>query len=231
MAGKVVIFDADHTLYSIEPEHAYEEMFKYLAKVLKEEKSVVERAWREHVKNIMNSKHAKDPEKRSRRYSLYILLGQFGITNESEIERITHDALDIFWSTVLESLRPARDLKKVINTLKKDHILCVASDEFMDVLESKLNKAIPGWRNIFKLVITPEITKTMKPSRKYYSIILKKLNVKPEECVVVGDDWERDLMPAKQLGMKTILVNEKREGNPDAIISEFKEVMGVIKNI
>ncbi len=232
MSVKVVIFDADHTLYTTDTSHAYDEMFRYLAKVLKEEKSVVERVWREHVRNILNSKDAKNPEKRSRYYSLYIVLGQFGVTHEDGVERIMEEALSIFWEGILSTLSPAvPELERFIKKLAEKYVLCIASDEFMDMLELKLDKALPSWRGIFRMVVTPEKTGTMKPSRKFYRIIMEELNVKPEECVVVGDDWERDLKPAKQLGMKTVLVSAEKKGSPDGWVQKLDELEKMIEKM
>jgi putative hydrolase of the HAD superfamily len=227
---KVVIFDADHTLYDIDTSHAYEDMFRYLAKVLRGEKSVIERTWREHVRNILNSRDAKNPEKRKRRYSLYILLGQFNITDDKTMEEIMEHALEIFWSGVLETLEPKKNMRDVLKELKNDSVLCVASDEFKDVLKPKLEKALPEWKDIFALVVTPEDTGTMKPSRKYYSTIIKRLGVDAKSCVVVGDSWERDLKPAKELGIKTVLIGKQKHGNPDAVIETLDELMDVIKS-
>ena len=36
---------------------------------------------------------------------------------------------------------------------------------------------------------------------------MKKLNLHPEEILFVGDSLTRDIIPAKKLGMKTLLVN------------------------
>ena len=231
MGIEVVIFDADHTLYDIDTSYAYDDMFRYLAKALREEKSVIERAWREHVKNILNSKDARNPEKRRREYSLYVLLGQFNITDDRRVEEITENALEIFWSGVLESITPKEGVMDILKQLKDEFALCIASDEFLEFLEWKLDSTLPGWRDIFTLVITPEQTGTMKPSRKYYSIVLKKFGVKPESCVVVGDSWKRDLKPAMELGLKTVLLSEKKEGKPDAMIESFGELQSVIKGL
>ncbi len=229
---KVIIFDADHTLYSFDAGDAYDDMFSYLARVLNEEKTVVERVWREHINNILNSKDAKNPEKRSRYYSLFIVLGQFGLVDDDGMERVMEEALAIFWRRVLATISPAvPNLENFLSSLASRYTLCIASDEFRDFLELKLDRVVPLWRDIFRVVVTPENTGTMKPSRKYYRHVLKNLDVKPEECVVVGDSWERDLKPAKELGMKTVLIAEKEKGNPDAHINALDDLENVLEKL
>ncbi|MDD3614304.1 MAG: HAD hydrolase-like protein [Candidatus Pacebacteria bacterium] len=46
-----------------------------------------------------------------------------------------------------------------------------------------------------------------KPSINILKYILKKYSLKPEECLMIGDDVCADLMPAKILGMKTVLIS------------------------
>ena len=45
-----------------------------------------------------------------------------------------------------------------------------------------------------------------KPDARYYEEIVKAMGVEPEACIMVGDRIDKDIIPAKQLGMKTILI-------------------------
>lgn len=49
-----------------------------------------------------------------------------------------------------------------------------------------------------------------KPNPEIYRLAIKKLGVKPQECIFV-DDLERNLVPAKKLKMKTVLCNSPRK--------------------
>ncbi len=46
----------------------------------------------------------------------------------------------------------------------------------------------------------------IKPEKKIYEIALEKTNSNPEECLFI-DDQERVLIPAREMGMKTIRFN------------------------
>lgn len=48
-----------------------------------------------------------------------------------------------------------------------------------------------------------------KPSQKFYQKILKALNAKPEECVMIGDKLHADVYGANVAGIHTILVTPK----------------------
>lgn len=43
-----------------------------------------------------------------------------------------------------------------------------------------------------------------KPDPEIFRIALRRLDVEPAEAVFIGDSFERDIMPARQLGMQTI---------------------------
>jgi len=60
-----------------------------------------------------------------------------------------------------------------------------------------------------------------KPSIDLLEIILNDNNIDKEDCVVVGDDIIKDHMPAKLLGIKTVLYSKF----VDNIISDFKELL------
>ena len=59
----------------------------------------------------------------------------------------------------------------------------------------------------FELFTTYEDYSFCKPSLEYYKQIMKKLALKGEECVMVGNDVGEDMIAAK-LGMKTFLLTD-----------------------
>ena len=45
-----------------------------------------------------------------------------------------------------------------------------------------------------------------KPNLKYYEELLERHNLKPEECIMVGNDVEEDMIPTEKLGMRGFLL-------------------------
>uniref|UniRef100_A0A7C4TCK4 HAD family hydrolase n=1 Tax=candidate division WOR-3 bacterium TaxID=2052148 RepID=A0A7C4TCK4_UNCW3 len=58
--------------------------------------------------------------------------------------------------------------------------------------------------HIFDEVVTFEDTYKRKPDAAPFRTILERLNVQPEEALMVGDWAERDIIGAKLIGMKTV---------------------------
>lgn len=62
-------------------------------------------------------------------------------------------------------------------------------------------------RSDFELYTTYENSCHSKPNLDYYRDVLAQLNVKPEECLMVGNDVGEDMI-ARQLGMQVFLLTD-----------------------
>ena len=89
--------------------------------------------------------------------------------------------------------------------------------------------------DFFDIVLTHEdVGKKHKPHKLPFSKALKKLNLKPEQVLMVGDWPERDIKGAKNAGMKTCLAKYgqhlPRKGiKADYEIDDFKELLKIVK--
>ncbi len=69
-----------------------------------------------------------------------------------------------------------------------------------------------------------------KPDPEIFLLAVRKMNVEPAEIIFVGDSCERDIMPARSLGMKTVWLkgaNQRLPENPgpvDCRISSLPEL-------
>lgn len=59
----------------------------------------------------------------------------------------------------------------------------------------------------FDLVTTYENSKSIKPQPEYYNEILSKFGLKPEECIMVGNDIDEDMI-AEKMGLKVFLMTD-----------------------
>ena len=94
-----------------------------------------------------------------------------------------------------------------------------------------------GLSHFFDVVVTFEDTLERKPHRAPFEKALKKLNLKPEECMMVGDWINRDIKGAKKVGLKSCFARygwqKVTGGNPDKsgadhIIDKFDDVLDII---
>lgn len=90
-------------------------------------------------------------------------------------------------------------------------------------------------RNDFDLVTTYENSHYCKPNPDYYVEILEKLGIKPEECLMVGNDVTEDMI-ASILGIKVFLltdclINSKNDDISKYIHGSFNELYEYIDKI
>ncbi|MBZ9569913.1 HAD-IA family hydrolase [Patescibacteria group bacterium] len=61
--------------------------------------------------------------------------------------------------------------------------------------------------NGFEKILTPLEVKAIKPDLKAFLSALKIFKIKPGEVLMIGDDLEGDIIPARKIGMKAILID------------------------
>ena len=74
----------------------------------------------------------------------------------------------------------------------------------------------------FEIFTTYENYHFCKPSLNYYKEVVEKLGVKPEECLMVGNDVGEDMV-AEQLGMKVFLMPADLINKVDKDISVYPQ--------
>ena len=221
MKVKVIVIDADHTLHEFDKkkkERAYREFYKYLSKKLNIQQEIIGKFFLETVGEI---KESKNPKERKREYSLKKTLDKLGLEYSEEI---IINSLKIFWNELLNSIIVKEGVIEFLEKYKDSYTIGIFTDEFKEIVEKKLEKVFGKWKKYFKFLITPEITNEMKPSEKYYDKILEITNVKEKEVAVFGNSWEKDLRIAKDKGIFTVLISNKKKGFPDIFVKDFKEL-------
>ncbi len=74
--------------------------------------------------------------------------------------------------------------------------------------------------NDFEFYTTYENISYSKPNPEYYAEIARRLNVKPEECLMVGNDVGDDMV-AQKIGMQVFLLTDNLINKENADISQF----------
>lgn len=77
-----------------------------------------------------------------------------------------------------------------------------------------------------------------KPSEKIFKVAVEKTQCRPSELIMVGDNPLRDIIPAGNLGMKTILIRSEKSRyiksedchSADMIINSLLELPSMIQN-
>ena len=95
-----------------------------------------------------------------------------------------------------------------------------------------------GWAGLhpddFELITTYENSSYCKPNPDYYTEVITSLGVKPEECLMVGNDVGEDMI-TEAMGMKVFLLTDCiiNKANKDISIyphGDFDALLAFIKN-
>ncbi len=136
---------------------------------------------------------------------------QFGVKNWAKfrnvkinIPQFSHDYNLIRKDELM--IKP--EFAKLIKSLSKDLLKFIFSqgNTKEDILRL-LSKAGLNDNYFTEILTTKMFKEETKPSITILNHILNKYSLKPKECLLIADDVFLDLMPAKILGMKTVLVS------------------------
>lgn len=86
--------------------------------------------------------------------------------------------------------------------------------------------------NLFDVVVTFDDSKKRKPHIRPFKIILKKLRLKPKECLMVGDRPEIDINGAKKAKMLTCFArygNSAIKAKSDYAINDIRELLEIVR--
>jgi HAD superfamily hydrolase (TIGR01662 family) len=74
-----------------------------------------------------------------------------------------------------------------------------------------------------------------KPEAGFFTAITERMGFPPETFIMIGDNYFKDCVGAKNAGMKTVLFNANRIKGPfplaDAVIYSFDELPDIIENL
>jgi HAD superfamily hydrolase (TIGR01509 family) len=148
------------------------------------------------------------------------------------IEKVRPRKQELF----LENVRTELKLRKgIIDFIKKVHgqyKLAVVSAAHIDTINSILNQF--NLRENFDLVISATESKRNKPYPDCYLLAAEKLNVKPEDCMVL-EDSESGVTAGSRAGcyviaLPTKFTKEQDFSNADLVLDGFEEIdLNIIK--
>ncbi|MCD6402830.1 MAG: HAD family hydrolase [Candidatus Aenigmarchaeota archaeon] len=134
------------------------------------------------------------------------------------IDELLKETFDVRPSTV-----------NLLKKLKKRYKIVLATN-FVESWVKKVLKNL-GIAKFFDLLVVSSKIKVRKPNPLFFHHIIKKLKLKPEECLFISDELNEDLSGAKVIGMKTVWLKKKKEimtFKPDFVIDELRQILRIL---
>ncbi|MEK6938631.1 MAG: HAD family hydrolase [Nanoarchaeota archaeon] len=138
------------------------------------------------------------------------------VANEFKVRMTPHqlELLIGMWNKSWMLAQPYKEVKEVLEKLKKEHTLVLVSntDCFSEI--RVLEKF--GLLKYFDKTFYSYEMGLLKTDKRFFDQVLFELNVTLEDCVLVGDSLQSDIQAAKQANIKAILIDRKnlREFSP-----------------
>ncbi|MCY4779023.1 HAD family hydrolase [Sphingobacterium sp. UT-1RO-CII-1] len=75
----------------------------------------------------------------------------------------------------------------------------------------------------FSDIVESAVVGIRKPAPAIYALGVKKINLKPENCLVIGDSYAKDMIPAKQCGCQTLWLKGEGWNDEENINNEHAD--------
>lgn len=139
-----------------------------------------------------------------------------------EAERMQKVVVHDVYERVKANIAESRD---VLSELKKHYRIGLVTNFYgnMSVVLEEF-----GLSSYFEAVTESAVVGVRKPDSQIFNIAVKSMDVKPENVIVIGDSYTKDILPAHELGCHTIWL--KGEGwtseEPTMCVADY-----IIKNL
>ena len=138
------------------------------------------------------------------------------------------------WNSDLEVLYP--DCKNVLKTLHSHYKIGILANQLPNLLARLRNFGIDSY---IDLIISSADVGLAKPNLAIFKLALQQANCLAEHAMMIGDRLDNDILPAKQLGMRTIWLRQgfsrlthitNPAETPDWTVDNLTEIGDILKN-
>jgi 2-haloalkanoic acid dehalogenase type II len=115
--------------------------------------------------------------------------------------------------------RPVPGALALLQALKPNYRIGIVTNNRTAEQEDKLR--FLGMSHLVDALITSEEVGVLKPDPQIYEVALHRLHATPAETVMVGDNWQADVVGAAAVGIRPVWLNRFGSGRPLAHVTEI----------
>ena len=221
MEIKAVLFDLDGTLLKMDQDEFVMTYFKYLAKHLAprgyEPDKLLKVFWAGVEAMVTNDGSVTNQEAFWK-----VFVGYYG-EKSMEDKPLIDEFYKHGFNKVQEVCERYKEAKEIIEFVKEKGKIAVLATNPLFPHTATENRI--RWAGLepedFREYTTYENCHYCKPNPKYYEELLDKLNLKPSDCIMIGNDVEEDMVPADCLGMERFLLTNCLINKKERDISRY----------
>lgn len=201
-----ILFDLDGTLLSMDQDEFVQYYFAGLCRKMApygyEPKELTEQIWKGTAAMMANRS-----EKTNEEVFWECMMAHYGQEILDDMP-VFEEFYQKEFQQIAQYCPPKERALKALEGLKGKYRLVLATNPIFPDIATKSRMRWAGLApEDFAMVTTYENAKRSKPNPEYFLEILRKLNLKPEECLMVGNDAEED-GAALQAGIPLFLIED-----------------------
>lgn len=195
---KSVIFDLYGTLMNIHTDEERPSFWKNLAKKLSKYKEYTPEELKKEYLSICEELQ-KEKEEINICDTFRLL---YPMADPNEVARIFR-----YLST--DYLYPYFGVKRLLKQLRKDgYKVYLLSNAQASFTRYELKRT--GLENLFDGIFLSSDLGIKKPNLVYYKTLIEKFNIDVSNSVMIGNDYNNDILPPKELGLKAIYIESNQ---------------------
>jgi putative hydrolase of the HAD superfamily len=225
---KHLFFDLDRTLWDYDS-NVHEILSdihnKYLQSYSIDKDRFIAEFWQYNQALWADYRNGKISKLTLRVHRFVLTLEKLGLTDSKLAKKMSVDYIRM--NSEKTNLFP-----DVIDTLQylseKKYKLHVITNGFNEVQFKKIRNS--GLESFFQKIVTSDNAGRPKPHAKIFEYALSSVHARKAESLMIGDDWEVDILGAKSFGMDQVYLNDSEMKRQQATfqISEIKELREIL---
>lgn len=223
---KHIFFDLDHTIWDFETNSttALRQIFEeekltdrgipFFDKFHDKYKRINDRYWARYHNGLVSKEQVRVNRFRD-------TLQEFKVDDLALAERMAESYVTI--SPRMTALFP--DAMEVLKYLQTKYKLHLITNGFAEVQWVKVENS--GLRPFFEHIIISEEVGTQKPNKEIFEIAMQRATAIPDQCIMIGDNLNTDILGAKNAGIDQVFFNPYREHVKEEVtyvVTSFREM-------
>lgn len=194
---KGVLIDLDNTLYEYEPAHQAGLKAAYDALPFEQNFDVFANEYRA-ARTVVTRDISPHGSCRSRILAFQALAERWSVENRYSL------ALELettYWTTFITHMAPHLEALAFLKKCQDQKVpVCIVSDMTTSIQIQKIQKL--GVEKLITYLVTSEEIGVEKPNVRIFKAGLRKLDLKEEDVIMIGDHEDKDVKGALDMGIK-----------------------------
>ena len=228
----VVLLDIDNTLYAYAPAHkaGLEKVSEYINKVMGIDHDDFLNYYDQARKHVhTNLKNTGSSHSRLLYFQRFI-----EISGNYDKLHLVSEFNEVYWDEFIKNIEIFEGVFEFLDYIKELKIpVVLVTDLTLDVQIKKITRLNLEGR--FDFLVTSEEAGKDKPDRKIFDMALDKINKSLKTVWMIGDNVEKDIIGAKNIGAIGLLKcndeNSLKYEKADYKFLSFRELISMIKKI